>query len=294
MHSSLISLGANLGNVRETMQSAKRLLEDAFGQANLKFSHLYRTPPVGGPSGQQDFLNAVVAIESSRSAWEIWESVKQIESALGRHRLHRWEARRIDIDLLLHGTHRIWTPHLKVPHPRMCMRSFVLKPAQEIVPDWLEPVTGWTIQQLSDHLDRSRSNSSTIRIISENASHLEQLQYEFAKLASSHPLDLAWEVRQPRTEWKPQLSSSTQLPTKLTIVATASPDPTTIHWEDVSSDWVGWLNLVEQPADAMNLPNRIAGPRYLMPSNDLAWAAHEIFAAQAAMESWVLIDSLFS
>jgi 2-amino-4-hydroxy-6-hydroxymethyldihydropteridine diphosphokinase len=64
MPSSLISLGANLGNVQEAMHAARRMLADSFGQQNVRISHIYRTPPVGGPAGQSDFLNAVAAIET--------------------------------------------------------------------------------------------------------------------------------------------------------------------------------------------------------------------------------------
>ena len=75
MPRTLISLGANLGNVRETMQAAKRLLSDSFGSSNLVLSQLVRTPPVGGPDGQGDFLNAVAAIQTDRSVWEVWETI---------------------------------------------------------------------------------------------------------------------------------------------------------------------------------------------------------------------------
>jgi 2-amino-4-hydroxy-6-hydroxymethyldihydropteridine diphosphokinase len=116
MPNTLISLGANLGETRESMQAAKRMLDQAFGSSHVRYSSLYRTPPVGGPTGQSDFLNAVVAVNTGLSVWKVWETIKRIETTLGRQRLQRWEARRIDIDLILYGQDRLWTPHLKVPH----------------------------------------------------------------------------------------------------------------------------------------------------------------------------------
>lgn len=293
MQASLISLGANLGNVRETMHAAKRLLQDTFGARNLTFSHLYKTPPVGGPAGQQEFLNAVAEVRSDRSVWEIWDSIKQVETSLGRQRLLRWEARRIDIDLLLVGQERIWTPHLKVPHPRMCMRSFVLKPAIEIAPLWVDPVTNWSLSQLNTHLDNSRDDGSVIRVLCENSDQLDLLRGAFHRTHESDRTRVAWEVGRPQqmplSGTDPISIANTdesKLKSKLTVATVASPDPMTVLWEDFSAPWAQWLNL---SAPTGMLPTRcpFTGPRYLMPTNDLQWAVHEIMAANQAMHSWI-------
>ena len=276
MPKTLVSLGANLGNVRESMQAAKRLLSDAFGSANISTSQLYRTPPVGGPDGQGDFLNAVAAIETDRSVWEVWEIIKGIESSLGRQRQLRWEARRIDIDLLLYDQHRIWTPHLKIPHPRMCMRTFVVIPACEIVPNWIEPVTGWTISKIHEHLRLSTLNCAPIRVLCQTTSQLSRLRDEFEKTACSQHVEVIWETANPT-----QLSHCS--PNKLTIAAVASPDPTTILWEDCSKPWVHAFNLDSTPVAIKNETRILEGPRYLLPSDDAKWAVHEIVAADQAM-----------
>ena len=216
MPRTLISLGANLGNVRESMQAAKRLLSDTFGAANINLSQLYRTPPIGGPDGQGDFLNAVAAIETDRSVWEVWEVIKGIESNLGRQRQLRWEARRIDIDLLLYDQHRIWTPHLKIPHPRMCMRTFVVIPACEIVPNWIEPVTLWSIARMQEHLRLTTLNRVPIRVLSQDHIHLSSLRSEFESTEGNEEIDVVWEAANPT-----QLSQNA--PYKLTIAAVASP-----------------------------------------------------------------------
>jgi 2-amino-4-hydroxy-6-hydroxymethyldihydropteridine diphosphokinase len=276
MPRTLISLGANLGNVRESMQAAKRLLADSFGASNLWLSQLYRTPPVGGPGGQGDFLNAVASIETDRSIWEVWEIIKSIESTLGRQRQLRWEARRIDVDLLLYDQQRIWTPHLKVPHPRMCMRTFVILPAFEIVPDWIEPVTGWSISRLKDHLQQSFTSDTWIRVVCQDEQQLSRLQTTFASMPNRDELKLAWGTSKP--EELVQEDSP-----KLTIAAVASPDPTTVLWEDCSKPWVHALNMQTSVRVDANEKRCIEGPRYLMPADDTKWAVHEILSADQAM-----------
>jgi len=156
----LISFGANLGNARSTIERAAEQLQGKLTTAPELFqlSPLYKTPPVGGPSGQPPFINAVAALQTDRSPWEVWQAVRDVEQALGRERFLRWEARRIDLDILLFDNARIWTPQLKIPHPRMCMRRFILAPAAQIAGDWLDPVTGQSIAALATALDQGRGS----------------------------------------------------------------------------------------------------------------------------------------
>ncbi len=285
MPRTLISLGANLGNVRESMGAANRLLQDAFGKSNLQLSQLYRTPPVGGPGGQGDFLNAVAAIHTDRSVWEVWETIQAIETALGRQRQHRWEARRIDVDLLLYGQQRIWTPHLKVPHPRMCMRTFVIEPAMEIASDWVEPVTGWSIAQLHAHLQASKRSRSFIQVLCPDPSGLSHIQSEFSKVKLPSDLTVHWGIASAEQIVAPEfrMPVSEGIAAKLTIAAVASPDPMTVLWEDCSKPWVEALNMSTRLDEMESEVRSVRGPRYLMPANDAKWAVHEIIAADQAM-----------
>ena len=276
MPRTLISLGANLGNVRESMLAAKRMLADSFGSANLILSQLYRTPAVGGPDGQGDFLNAVVAIQTDRSVWEVWETIKAIEFTLGRQRQLRWEARRIDVDLLLYDQQRIWTPHLKIPHPRMCMRTFVVLPAFEIVPDWIEPVTGWSISKLKHHLQVSLNDNSMIRVICQEEEQKSRLKREFDLTTDHEQTQWVWDIANPY-----QLNDLISY--KLTIAAVASPDPTTVLWEDCSKPWVRAFNMGTSISVDPSELRLIDGPRYVMPADDPKWAVHEIIAADQAM-----------
>jgi len=174
MPSSLISLGANLGNTLETMRAAARLVRDLFDESEIQFSSILKTPPVGGPGGQGDFLNAIARLNHDLSVWDVWERIKRIETQLGRQRFRRWESRRIDIDLILHEKDLVWTPHLKVPHPRMSMRGFVIHPAFEVASELVDPVTGLTIRELSGRLNTNRS--PRISVACSTAGLMEQLE----------------------------------------------------------------------------------------------------------------------
>lgn len=272
MSRTLISLGANLGNVRETMSYAKRMLIELFPNGNLRFSHLYRTPAVGGPQNQGDFLNAVVAIESDSTVWQIWETIKKIESDLGRRRFQRWEARRIDIDVLLHDDLRIWTPHFKIPHPRMCMRSFILKPAEEVASEWIDPVSTMRIRELLQHLHKPNS----FALLSSDGPLLEQ----FKGLIKTSPIDcpVHWLFVQPRDI---QSSLIDPLDAKLVVAIVSTPDPETVQWEDYARSWANAFGMQSDPTTP---PAIFSGPRYLLPGNDLTWAAHEVLAAFEAMQ----------
>ncbi|XZE22343.1 2-amino-4-hydroxy-6-hydroxymethyldihydropteridine diphosphokinase [Pirellulaceae bacterium SH449] len=284
MPKSLISLGANLGNVRETMLAAKRMLLEKFPiQSRFIFSHLYRTPPVGGPAGQSDFLNAVVQVEHPCNVWEVWDIVKSVEQELGRQRQHRWESRRIDVDVLLHDDECIWTPHFKVPHPRMCMRSFILKPALEIVPQIIDPVSGMTIDELNQHI----RNESYVQVVTPEASLTNRLQTAIDHQTTRQTF--LWRTIALH-EINQLLHPTPENAPRLTIVAVSTPDPETIQWEDYSRGWACKLGM-----DNPSLPEGILpiGPRYLLPANDIAWAIHEITAAVDAMDCFVEIAHPF-
>lgn len=272
MSRTLISLGANLGNVRETMSYAKRMLIELFPNGNLRFSHLYRTPAVGGPQNQGDFLNAVVAIESDSTVWQVWETIKKIESDLGRRRFQRWEARRIDIDVLLHDDLRIWTPHFKIPHPRMCMRSFILKPAEEVASEWIDPVSTMRIRELLQHLRKPNS----FALLSSDGPLLEQFKGLIKNSAIDCPVH--WIFVQPRSI---QPSLIDPLDAKLVVAIVSTPDPETVQWEDYARCWATAFGMQSDPTTP---PAIFSGPRYLLPGNDLPWAAHEVLAAFEAMQ----------
>jgi 2-amino-4-hydroxy-6-hydroxymethyldihydropteridine diphosphokinase len=314
MAQSLISLGANLGNARSLITLAGEQLLQRFGADNVRFSRLYRSPAIGGPEGQADFFNAVATLRSGLSAFQVWQQLHEIEQGLGRQRRHRWEARRIDLDVLLHEDERIWTPKLKIPHPRMHIRTFVLEPASEIAGDWIDPVTGSSLQTLAARLRASSSSPAPshgwprILILVDDrdmmAKFEESWSYSAEGLVADHGLTLGWiklllvprlsrqqlPVEQDAYRRNLSLALSPWLDERLNLLAYAgaSPDPTTVLWEDFCRPWAELLGMIgHRPAglasDEEQSRNFAAVPKYLLAGDDPAWAFHEVQAALAAM-----------
>ncbi len=148
----LISFGSNLGDRDRLIAEAAQQIASSGVTAELRTSRLFETPPIGGPHGQEPFLNAVAAFDTEASAREILELLQQVEQQLGRQRRRRWDARSIDLDVVLHGELVGGGTGLIVPHPRYTAREFVLEPACDVAPHYRDPRFGWTLQQLARHL----------------------------------------------------------------------------------------------------------------------------------------------
>lgn len=136
----IIALGSNLNNPHAQLKTAKQHIS-TLGRINAH-SSLYRTTPVGGPAGQDDYLNAVLMLapfEAFRDPTALLEALLSIELKQGRERRERWAARTLDLDVLAFGQQIMHTPALILPHPRMMERAFVLAPLCEIAPDWQHP-----------------------------------------------------------------------------------------------------------------------------------------------------------
>ena len=133
MTTTYIGLGSNLNNPTAQLEQAVEELQ-ALPKSQLnKVSSFYQSKPVG-PQDQDDFINAVVEIETSLSPTELFTHLQAIEVAHGRKRRLRWGPRTLDLDILLYGTQTIDTPTLQIPHPEMTNRAFVLVPLMEIAP----------------------------------------------------------------------------------------------------------------------------------------------------------------
>lgn len=144
----LVAIGSNLGDRHSLLTTAWQRLGETDGITTIRLSSVIETVPVGGPSGQPTYLNAVGICETILSGETFFTECRNIENQLGRTRSVRWEARYIDIDILLFGDDVIHTPELTVPHPRMMERPFVLQPAAEVAADWVVAGTGQTIREL--------------------------------------------------------------------------------------------------------------------------------------------------
>lgn len=149
----LVALGTNLGDRQANLDRAVQLLAAAPGVRLLAVSRPRATRPVGGPSGQADFLNAAALFETSLEPVVFFAVIQEIETALGRQREGpRWGPRPIDLDLLLYGSLVFESADLTIPHPRMAFRRFVVEPAAEVAPTMLHPAIGWTLAELHEHL----------------------------------------------------------------------------------------------------------------------------------------------
>ncbi len=148
-----IALGANLGQPLETLRWA---VAQVARLGELRgVSRLYRTAPVGGPPGQPDYLNAALWLQTDRPPLELLSALHDIEARAGRERRERWEARVLDLDLIVYG-HRVEAgPSLTLPHPRAWERAFVLAPLADLKPGLTHPLTGETVGEALARADQS-------------------------------------------------------------------------------------------------------------------------------------------
>ena len=148
-----IALGANLGDREQNLRVALDLLNATPGVRVTRVSSFLETPAVGGPAGSPPFLNATAELEATLDPRALLDRLLEIERELGRERREKWGPRRIDLDLLLYADRVIDEPDLKLPHPLMHKRRFVLQPLAEIAPEAAHPVLGMPIDALLRRLE---------------------------------------------------------------------------------------------------------------------------------------------
>jgi 2-amino-4-hydroxy-6-hydroxymethyldihydropteridine diphosphokinase len=144
-----LSLGSNIGDRAANLRTAIAHLSDP--RPPKAISSFYETQPVDVPD-QPWFLNGVVAIETRKSPRELLKFVLSIEEQMGRLRVRDKGPRKIDIDVLLFGNRIVDEPGLKIPHPAMHLRRFVLEPLAEIAPEACHPLLRKTARELLSEL----------------------------------------------------------------------------------------------------------------------------------------------
>lgn len=148
---SYLAIGSNMGNRLENLAAARDAIHSLPETQLIDSSHDHTTPPVGGPPGQNDYLNAAVKIQTGLPPHELLSHLLDIERRMGRDRSHesRNGPRIIDIDILLFNDIILSSTALTIPHPRMHQRTFVLMPLCDIAPDVIHPILGIPIHLLA-------------------------------------------------------------------------------------------------------------------------------------------------
>lgn len=152
MNTVYFALGSNLGDKLSNLQRALELIQSQIGDlgAVSQFVATKALLAQGDNVAQADYLNAACTAKTALTPHQILTEIAAIESILGRERKAevKWQPRTIDIDLLGYADRIISEDNLKVPHPEMHKRNFVLAPLSEIAPEWRHPILGLTAREL--------------------------------------------------------------------------------------------------------------------------------------------------
>lgn len=168
MTKAALSIGSNLGDRFSYLQNAVTSICQHPKISNVKVSSVYETKPVGGVE-QDDFLNAVISVETDLAPIELLKFAQQLENQAERIREVRWGPRTLDVDILVYGNEVLNTQDLTLPHPRIAERAFVLVPWFEIDPDAEIPNLG-KLESLYNSISKSeviKNNDYQIKV-SEN------------------------------------------------------------------------------------------------------------------------------
>lgn len=143
-----IALGSNLGDRAANLNAALTALGSSRGVQLLERSSFHDTTPVGGPPGQERYLNAAAAVDTSLDPASLLQLLLSIERQYGRVRGEKDAPRTLDLDLLMFDELVQVDSDPVVPHPRMTEREFVLAPLAEVAPEVVQPVSGFRMREL--------------------------------------------------------------------------------------------------------------------------------------------------
>ena len=151
-----LGLGANLGDREAGIGNAMLALGNLVALDGA--SSLYETEPWGYKE-QPSFLNSVCTGVTNLGPRSLLEGVKAIEDEIGRQQTFRYGPRLIDVDILLYGDQIVDEEDLKIPHPGIAERAFVIVPLMELEPDLVHPVLGKSVKELLSDLVRGSCSS---------------------------------------------------------------------------------------------------------------------------------------
>ena len=141
MTTAYIGIGSNLGDKLNNCRKSIEITGQIPDTRVTDQSPFYRTEPVG-VEGQDWYVNGVISLSTGLSAQSLLKELLDIELIMGRERKKKWDSRTIDLDILLYGQEVIEEEDLKVPHPLMHLRRFVLEPMVQLAPDLIHPTLG--------------------------------------------------------------------------------------------------------------------------------------------------------
>jgi 2-amino-4-hydroxy-6-hydroxymethyldihydropteridine diphosphokinase len=146
-HQVYIGVGSNVGNKKENFLEALSRVAKLPDTRIVKESSFYESEPVG--DAKEWYVNGAIEIETKFKPDMLLKKFKNIERAMGRKKVKkRWGARIIDLDILLYDAAIVKKKNLRIPHPEMSSRKFVLLPLSEIAPQVIHPELGVTISEL--------------------------------------------------------------------------------------------------------------------------------------------------
>ena len=147
-HRIYIGIGSNLGDRRANIVEAVERMSQLAGTRVVRTSSLYESEPLG--NAKTWFVNSAIEIETELGAEALLKRLKAIEDAMGRKRVKgkRWGSRIIDLDILFFDKEVIEKRNLKVPHPRLTERRFVLIPLSELAPQLIHPGLNASVSEL--------------------------------------------------------------------------------------------------------------------------------------------------
>jgi 2-amino-4-hydroxy-6-hydroxymethyldihydropteridine diphosphokinase len=154
-----VGMGSNLGDRKRNLREGLKAIEASDDINLIKVSSLYLTRPIEVSGSQNDYLNAVVKIETTLTPESLLDSLKEIEQRLGRKVDSHLEPRSLDLDILLYDYLVMETESLTLPHPRLTGREFVLAPLLEVESELENPIDGVKLSVYYEKLKGSQGAS---------------------------------------------------------------------------------------------------------------------------------------
>ena len=149
MNKVFLGLGSNVGDKKRNIEEAVKLLSEKI--ENIKVAKIYISRAVGYEN-QDDFLNTVISGETELNIGELFEFIKNVEKQVGRKYRFRWGPREIDIDILFFNDLIFEDENIKIPHPRIQERDFVLKPLADLDKNFVHPIFKKSVKEMLKEL----------------------------------------------------------------------------------------------------------------------------------------------